>query len=731
MESVLKAERKKKINTKSFFSGFVRNEHLCELPESLKSRFLSEKLEKLWFGLKPKKKKPSIIEPLLKCHFLTYFFLGLTQLIVKTLLIVGYPFLIDRFFGISLVVLFLLETAYDQWYMFKLKILQLQVETALCGLIYRKSLKLPQVPFGKILTFMTKDCHNLNTSLRRANDVWIYTLQSIFLIYLIFRNVGLAVLVPLFCFLIILPQQIRLALKSKILKTKLLQTTDSRFKLAQTVLPGIKSVKLNKAEAYFGEKLHKIRLEEVGFTHKLFLLKFLIASNASLWICASFFPWTAIFLKDTSLAVIFYLFQIYQILGHVLLSTVPFSISQSAQTLATIARIDDFLQSGEVPPKAQAFNKTPQITLKGVTVAVNRETVLRDISLDLRAGLHQVIGAVGSGKSFLLKTILGECRPIRGEVLVQGSCSYSAQKPWVFASTVRENIVFGENFDEGRYNRVLHVCSLQKLDLDTVQSLSQGQKAKINLARAIYKNCDVYLLDDPLAGLDYATRRLIFQKCAAFLRGKLVIFAAREMYDCANCVVLEKGKIICFEKFDTINENFDHQCPEGTIEEDSVENASEETQLLAKPLLGIFFEEKIKLGRVDLKVYKKWTKTSGFPLFIFVIFLVACLPPMAKIFDSSLTSWNTAQTERKNVITRHIALFTIYLIFVVLSTVVFLIFAKKASIKLHKLLSQAVLNADLAFFDKNLSGQILGRFSHDLLVSDEVLPFLFYDSYIV
>ncbi|XP_044262780.1 cystic fibrosis transmembrane conductance regulator-like [Tribolium madens] len=733
-----------KSDGKCFANLFVKRDwgkDLCELPENLKSKYLCEKLEKIWLELKPKKKKLSIIEPLLKCHFFTYFFLGLTQLIVKTSLIIGYPFLIDKFlesrsvFGFSLVALFLLETLYDQWYMFKLKLLQLQVESALCGLIYRKSLKLPQVHFGKILTFITKDCHNLNTSLRRANDVWIYILQSIFLIYLIFRKVGFTVLVPIIFFLGILVLQVRWALKSKILKTIMLETTESRFGFTQTVLSGIKSVKMNKWETVFGEKLCKIRSEEISLTHKIFLLKFLISSNATLWICASFFPWTAMYLNKMSLDAIFNLFQIYQILGHVLLTLVPLSVSQSAETLATIDRLDCFLQLGEVPIRVPVGASSAQIALTKVTVTLNRETVLRDINLDLGTGLHLVTGAVGSGKTSLLKTILREFEPITGQVLTQGSLTFSSQKPWIFASTIRQNILFEENFDEMRYNQVLQVCDLsfdlKKLgDLTPIQSssLSKGQRARINLARAVYKNCDIYLLDDPLASLDHETKNLIFEKCASFLREKLVVWTAREMFDCPNCVVLDKGKIISVEKFETKIRNFD-LFQEPKIE-DTVDDASDEiTQLLPKPEpLKFFFEEETRGGSVDFKIYKKWIQTTGFFLVFFVIFLVACLPLMVKIFDTSLISWKVELKERKNIIARHIALFMIYLIFIVISNVNFLIFIKKASIKLYKFLSQAVLNADLAFFSKNLSGQVLSRFSRDLLVLDEILPFLYYDS---
>ena len=98
-----------------------------------------------------------------------------------------------------------------------------------------------------------------------------------------------------------------------------------------------------------------------------------------------------------------------------------------------------------------------------------------------------------------------------GSIQINGTLSYASQEPWIFSGTLRMNVLFGQPFDAERYWNVIKVCALhqdiQKFDYGDLTlvgergvSLSGGQKARVNLARAIYRNADIYLLDDPLSG---------------------------------------------------------------------------------------------------------------------------------------------------------------------------------------------------------------------------------------
>ena len=111
-----------------------------------------------------------------------------------------------------------------------------------------------------------------------------------------------------------------------------------------------------------------------------------------------------------------------------------------------------------------------------------------------------------------------------GLIEIHGKLSYAAQEPWLFEGSLRSNIIFIEDFDESRYNEVIKACGLER-DLELFEfgdktivggrgiSLSGGQKARVNLARAVYKKADIYLLDDPLSAVDTEVGKHIFQEC--------------------------------------------------------------------------------------------------------------------------------------------------------------------------------------------------------------------------
>ncbi|OTF73294.1 hypothetical protein BLA29_009595, partial [Euroglyphus maynei] len=159
----------------------------------------------------------------------------------------------------------------------------------------------------------------------------------------------------------------------------------------------------------------------------------------------------------------------------------------------------------------------PKLIINNIVAKWSKELMqptLRNISARLKSGdLLAVIGPVGSGKSSFLMSILRELPLESGKIELEGSISYASQDPWSFNESVRNNILFGMPYDQKHYDQVIKVCALER-DLTLMPfgdrtlvgekgvSLSGGQKARINLARAIYRNSDICLLDDPLSAVD-------------------------------------------------------------------------------------------------------------------------------------------------------------------------------------------------------------------------------------
>ena len=184
---------------------------------------------------------------------------------------------------------------------------------------------------------------------------------------------------------------------------------------------------------------------------------------------------------------------------------------------------------------------------------------LNNVSLEVNSGnLVGITGPVGSGKTSLLMAILGELPVTSGQLSCTGKIAYVSQLPWVFSGTLRENILFGRNFDEQKYQMIIHVCDLEtdincfpKGDLTEIGQrgviLSGGQRARVSLARAVYSDADIYLLDDPLSAVDAKVGKLLFENCIkGFLGDRIRILATHQVQFLKQTdyfLVLENGSV--------------------------------------------------------------------------------------------------------------------------------------------------------------------------------------------
>lgn len=182
-----------------------------------------------------------------------------------------------------------------------------------------------------------------------------------------------------------------------------------------------------------------------------------------------------------------------------------------------------------------------------------------DINLKIEENeLCAIVGQVGAGKSTLLQVILGELHIDCGQINIDGVVSYASQEAWLFEGSIRSNIIFIEEYDEKRYKEVVRVCALER-DFKLLPfgdstivgergiSLSGGQKARVNLARAIYKRADIYLLDDPLSAVDAHVGKHIFHECIAhYLKDKIRILVTHQLQylkEVQHLVLLNRGRI--------------------------------------------------------------------------------------------------------------------------------------------------------------------------------------------
>uniref|UniRef100_A0A2N9HER7 ABC-type xenobiotic transporter n=1 Tax=Fagus sylvatica TaxID=28930 RepID=A0A2N9HER7_FAGSY len=200
--------------------------------------------------------------------------------------------------------------------------------------------------------------------------------------------------------------------------------------------------------------------------------------------------------------------------------------------MVSLTRIVKFLEAPELENRNTRQNCNEKEVEQSIFIKateISWETnpanaTLRNINLEVKQGEKVAIcGEVGSGKSTLLAAILGEVPSIKGIVNVYGKIAYVSQTSWIQTGSIRENILFGSPMDPLRYQEVLRRCSLIK-DLEMLPfgdlteigergvTLSGGQKQRVQLARALYQDADVYLLDDPFSAVDAQTATSLFNE---------------------------------------------------------------------------------------------------------------------------------------------------------------------------------------------------------------------------
>ena len=266
----------------------------------------------------------------------------------------------------------------------------------------------------------------------------------------------------------------------------------------------------------------------------------------------------------------------------------------------------------------------PQVSIENVTCdwkQVSEHPALQNVSLIATDGqLVGISGPVGSGETSLLMCILEELPISSGKISCIGKIAFVSQMPWVYSGTVRENILFGNQFDVQRYNNVIEVCDLQKdialfskLDLTEIGQrgvlLSGGQRARVNLARAIYSNADIYLLDDPLRAVDAKVGKHLFERCIkGFLDGRIRILVTHHLQfleKTDSIVIMQNGTVVCQETFSRLTKDREGVFSFSTEAKQDFNGQKDANQKSSSPCSSESFKSMttVKAGRdrVDLK----------------------------------------------------------------------------------------------------------------------------------
>ena len=667
--------------------------------------------------------------------------------------------------------------------------------------VYRKTVavtrsSLTKFTTGEVINFMSVDTDRIVNFCPSLHAAWSLPFQFAITLVLLYQQVGLAFLTGLVFTILVIPVNKCIANKIGSVSEKMMSAKDKRVNTMSELLAGIRVIKYFNWQQFFCNRVEDVRKEELK---QLAGRKYLDALCVYLW-------------ATTPVLISVLTFVTYVLLGNTLtaakvftsvalfamltgpLNAFPWVLNGLVESLVSIRRLEAFFGLPETSISNGSKQKGVQLReasfLHRKEETHSEQFMLAGLNLKLTPGdFVGVMGTVGSGKSSLLQALLGELEPAGGEADLwqpRRGVGYIAQEAWLQAGTVRDNILFGKAYQYAWYNKVVEACALlpdfaalasgdQTKVGEAGNTLSGGQKARVALARAVYQDKDVYLVDDIFSAVDGHVAAHIYRKVIlGLLKEKtrlLCTHHTRYLNGADSILVMENGQIteegpptlilpLMSSKdptnpannfsmigtpsmMDTIVQDTGRNSP---IQNDSGEQrgGGEEEQEEEE-------EERRETGRVKFAVYKTYWKAVGALLSPTILLSLLAMQVTRNMTDLWLADWVSHSTNGSE---PNISLDTVLYIdpgshhsdpeaatvryyltvygsiavanslFSFMRAFLFAFGGVVAARAVHQKLLKSVVRGKIVFFDTTPIGQILNRFSSDLSTVDDNLPFI-------
>ncbi|XP_069457992.1 ATP-binding cassette sub-family C member 4-like isoform X2 [Ovis canadensis] len=757
------------------------------LPED-RSQHLGEELQGYWNQEVSRAKKdarePSLMKAIVKCYWKFYFVLGLLMFLEEGTKVVLPMFLgkiisyVENYdpadsaalheaygYAAGLSACVLVWAVLHHLYFYHMQRLGMRLRVAVCHMIYRKSLHLSSSAMGKtttgqIVNLMSNDVNRFDQVTMFLHYLWVGPLQAVAVTALLWMEIGISCLAGMAVLIILLLLQSCFGMLFSSLRSKTAAVTDDRIRTMSEVITGIKTIKMNAWEKSFIDLITRLRRKEIS---KILKSSYLRGMNL-----ASFFAVSKIMIFVTfitnefldnriSASQVFVVVTLFEALRFSSTLYFPMAVEKVSEAVISIRRIKNFLLLDEIP------ELHPQQPSDGERIVdVQDFTAFWD-------------------ESSLLRALLGELPPSQGKVSVHGRIAYVSQQPWLFPGTVRSNILFGKKYEKDRYEKVIRACALEE-DLHNLKEdvivrgdggtpLSEGEKARVSLARAVYQDADIYLLDDPFSAVDVGVSRHLFEQCIRqVLKEKITILVTHQLQyleDASQILILRDGKMVergtyseflksgidIFSLFEKENEQSEPSPVPGTptvISESlgqsprpSLKDVAPEDQDTENIQVTLPLEDHLE-GKVGFKTYVNYfTASADWPVIIFLILVNIAAQVAYVLQDWWLAFWSNLQSDLySGVLVKEdedvVSVLNWYLEVysgLTVSTVLFgitrslLIFyiLVNSSRTLHNKMLETILRSPVLFFNRNPIGRILNRFFRDIGDMDDLLPLIFQD----
>ncbi|ODQ61918.1 hypothetical protein WICANDRAFT_82082 [Wickerhamomyces anomalus NRRL Y-366-8] len=645
-------------------------------------------------------------------------------------------------------------------------------------------------PSGKIISLISGDISRIDLGFSMLPFGLGFPIPLIIGIAILIVNIGVSALAGIAVYVLIMVS-VSFPAKSLLnLRMKANVHTDERVSIMREILQSMKMIKFYSWENAYEASVREIRKNEVSYVYKvqnvlnyIFSLSFCAPSIVSM---TAFLVLSAV-KKDQDAARIFSSLSLFGLLSTQSIN-LPYTISFVMDAISGSDRITKYLKSSEQEFDLESFYNDSLIKDKDIAIKIlhgdfewetfdnedekdkvdpnkvegdielgllndgdtNEKTagdfVLKDINLDIYKGEFLVItGVIGSGKSSLLSAITGFMKKTSGDVGVSGSALLCGA-PWIQNATIKENILFGTQYDSDRYRNTIKACAfdsdikeLPAGDMTEIGergvTLSGGQKARLSLARAVYTDKDIYLFDDILSAVDANVGKQITENCLlGVLSDKTRVIATHQLslIKKADRIVFLNGdgtidvgtedelrarnlKFVSLMKHTT-----DAEDPEKDRTKDHIDAIDGQPESKKKQNGALYGNEERAINSIPLSVYKQYLNAGsngwGFGMFV-LLFALIVVGTFCYLFTNVwLSYWvdNHFKGMGKGTYMGIYVLLSVVTVFFTASEFILLGYVLvRASQVLNLQAVSKVLHTPMKFMDTTPVGRVINRFSKD------------------